>query len=150
MRQATITIENKNILKDHALEFEQKASAFKSEIRLKRNLWSEVDAKYSSSIGNMLLKEGDTVTILASGFDERDAVIQLKAFIESNFSYGYQYYCCCGKAYFELADYVAAIENCREAIKLNADNVYAHYILGLAHQKRGEYEPAIDEPDRSY
>lgn len=91
----------------------------------------------------MHLKEWTEIIIRAYGSDERDAVVQLKAFIESGFSYDDIYYCCCVKGYFARKDYVATIENCRKAIKLNANNVYAHYILGQAHKNLEEYETAI-------
>lgn len=85
MTEATTTIENKTgIHARPASVFVQKASSFKSKVQLKAK-GKTVDAKSILMIMSMGLVKGTEVTIVADGPDEKDAVAQLKALVDSKF-----------------------------------------------------------------
>lgn len=70
-----------------AAQFVNAAKAFSARIAVRHD-GREADAKSILSIMALGLKNQCTVTILADGPDENDAINRLKALIESNFAEG--------------------------------------------------------------
>jgi serine/threonine protein kinase/Tfp pilus assembly protein PilF len=50
-----------------------------------------------------------------------------------------------GRAYFELGDLPAALEECRQGLKINPKEYEAHYRMGIIYEKMGAAEQAVDE-----
>jgi len=54
-----------------------------------------------------------------------------------------EYWLNLGEAYYESGKYEEAIESCKQAIRIDPDDAYAHNNLGLAYAQLGKYEEAI-------
>ncbi|MDN5330812.1 MAG: phosphocarrier protein HPr [Tepidanaerobacteraceae bacterium] len=85
MYEKTIVVKNKTGLHARpAAMFVQTANKFKSEIFVEKE-GKKVNAKSIMGVMSLAVSQGTTITILAQGEDEKDAVEALVELVESRF-----------------------------------------------------------------
>ncbi|MCF6095976.1 HPr family phosphocarrier protein [Thermovorax subterraneus] len=85
MYEKTIVVKNKTGLHARpAAMFVQTANKFKSEIFVEKE-GKKVNAKSIMGVMSLAVSQGTTITILAQGEDEKDAVEALVELVESKF-----------------------------------------------------------------
>lgn len=158
MTEATTTIQNyAGIHARPASVFVQTASSFVSKVQIKAK-GRTVDAKSILMIMAMSLSKGTEITICAYGPDEKEAVTQLKALIDSKFGEeGYeeeqepvltvQDYLKMGDKSFNSGDYWVAIENYSAAIELEEDCAVVYNNRSYAYVKLEEYDEALSDAE---